>query len=208
MLAKKLKLKINSLEVGTTPLLVPSMSSHINVEYNETIEALSAIVDGPMLISAYDYYYAEGLSINYPDLIFLDSGGYECNKDKEISDSGFYKPQEIDWTRTIHAKVVNEWSNEIPTVVISYDHPSERYPIKGQIKLAKELFENKNDVIKEILLKPVSQDAIRVKPEQVIENLNQLSYFDIVGFTDKELGFSVFKRMENIAKIRKAIKRV
>ena len=206
MLARKSKLFFNGLEVGTTPMLVPSISSRINLKYEETMKTIGAIVDGPFLVSAYDFYQSDKkVSITFPDLIFLDSGGYECNKDQDVSDSGLYNPKQKPWDRKLHLQTINKWKNKIPTVLISYDHPSERYPIIKQIELAKDLFKRRKRFLKEILLKTESKESIRIKVEKVIENLDQLKSFDIIGFTDKELGNTVFKRMQNIAKIRKAM---
>ncbi len=77
MLARKMKLKLNGLEVGTTPMLVPAFSSKANIDICKTIETTSESINGPILISAYDVNYAEEFPpITFPDLIFLDSGGY------------------------------------------------------------------------------------------------------------------------------------
>ena len=205
MLARKLKLTLNGLEVGTTPMLLPSVSSRINLDISKILETISEIVDGSLLISAYDYRYADELFLSFPDLIFLDSGGYECNKDQEVSDTGLYRPNPKEWSRDIYSNVINNWTIEIPTVLISYDHPSVRKPVEQQIEDANRLFERKDNFLKEILIKPETEDSKRIKPERIVENLDLLSSFDIIGFTEKELGYSVFKRMINIAKIRIAM---
>lgn len=211
MLARKLKLTLNGLEVGTTPMLVPSVSSRVNLPVRELLQTISAIVDGPLSISAYDYYYLKERSvpvddiISFPDLIFLDSGGYECNKDQDVSDIGLYRPDPNKWNEDMHSEVINEWSIKIPTVLISYDHPSERHPIEEQIEKANDLFERKDRFLKEILIKPETTVSKRINTEKVMENLESLSSFDIIGFTEKELGYSIFKRMINIAKIRKVM---
>jgi len=211
MLARKLKVTLNGLEVGTTPMLLPAVSSRINLPMSKLLETISAIVDGPILISAYDYYYLKEKTtpvddiISFPDLIFLDSGGYECNKDQDVSDIGLYKPDPRQWNEQMHLQVIDEWSIKIPTVLISYDHPSLRQTIEGQIEKANKLFEGKNEFLKEILIKPESIGSERIEPDNVLRNLKSLSSFDIIGFTEKELGYSAFKRMINIAKIRKAM---
>lgn len=205
MLARKLKLSLKGLEVGTTPMLVPAVSSRINLPLQELLQTISEIVDGPLLISAYDYYYQRELSISFPELIFLDSGGYECNKDQDVSDIGLYKPDNFEWNKDLHSRIISEWSNEKPTVLISYDHPSMREPIAKQIEKANGLFQGKNEFLKEILIKPETKTSTKIRPEKFIENLDSFTSFDIVGFTEKELGYSVLERMIFIAKIRMAM---
>ena len=208
MLERCLKLALNGLEVGETPLLLPSVSSRANLEIAKILETMSGFVNGPILISAYDFYYhpnPKSLDISFPDLIFLDSGGYECNKEQDISDIGLYKPESKDWDPSKYVDLISKWSVEIPTVLISYDHPSERKPIDQQINDANDLFDGKEKFLKEILIKPETPRSLRVKSENIIKHINSLKSFDIIGFTDKELGYSLLDRMINLAKIRKAL---
>ena len=202
MLARKLKLSLDGLEVGTTPMLVPSISSRANIDIKKLLSSVVELVTGPLLISAYDYCYASEFDISFPELIFLDSGGYECNKDGDISDIGLYKPDSKEWNRDYHSRVVDNWKNEIPTVLISYDHPTVREPIERQINHANDFFNGKDNFLKEILIKPRSVGAIRIKTDDIKQNLKSLNSFDIIGFTEKELGYSVLERMINLAKIR------
>ena len=202
MLARKLKLSLDGLEVGTTPMLVPSISSRANIDINKLLNSVDELVTGPLLISAYDYCYASEFDISFPELIFLDSGGYECNKDGDISDIGLYKPDSKKWDRDCHSRVVDNWPNEIPTVLISYDHPSVREPIEKQINHANDFFNGKDNYLKEILIKPKSTGSLRINAEDIMKNIKSLSSFDIIGFTEKELGYSVLDRMINLAKIR------
>lgn len=205
MLARKLKLTLNGLEVGTTPMLVPSVSSRANIDIQKILKTIGEFVYGPLLISAYDYHYAKISNIPFPDLIFLDSGGYECNKEQDVSDIGLYKPEQQEWNRDRHLQVVNEWSIKIPTVLISYDHPSERKPVENQINDAKDLFKGRNNFLKEILIKPETARSERIKKEKIIENLKSLNSFDILGLTEKELGYSILDRMTNLAIVRKTM---
>jgi hypothetical protein len=199
MLARKLKLTLNGLEVGTTPMLVPSISSRINIDISKTLETISETVYGPILISAYDYYWNSKLkrpklNLMFPELIFLDSGGYECNKEKDV-DIGLYKPDPHKWEMEYYCEVMKEkWVSDIPTVLISFDKPSLRDPIDKQIERAKDLFKNKDKFLKEILIKPITENASRINSEDVIKNLKSLSSFDILGFTEKELGYSLLKK--------------
>jgi len=208
MFARKLKLSLNGLEVGTTPMLLSSVSSRTNLDIKKILEIMSGFVTGPILTSAYDFYHhpkSRDFNLSFPDLIFLDSGGYECNKEQDISDIGMYKPEAKDWNNNLYSEIINKWSIDIPTVLVSYDRPSERKSIEQQINDANILFKNKDKFLKEILLKPETKNQLRVKPEKVINYIESLNSFDIIGFTDKELGYSLLDRMTNLAKIRIAL---
>lgn len=201
-----MKIKYKDIDVGTTPMLLPSFSSRLNRDPSETIELLSDIVTGPFLISSYDFFYKENFpSITFPELIFLDSGGYECSVDSDVSEIGLYKPESHLWNEKIHLESLTKWNSEIPTVIISYDCPSKRERLDKQIDDAKNLFHWKDDCVKELLLKPETSSQHRVNINNVIEKIDSLREFDIIGFTEKELGTSVLERMANIAILRKGM---
>ena len=85
MLAKRRALKLNGQEIERTPLLIPSFSSKGFPDVRKIIEYSSGIIDGVMLISAYDLHYGEiKPPFDFASLIFVDSGGYEASKDAEL----------------------------------------------------------------------------------------------------------------------------
>jgi hypothetical protein len=200
--------------IGTTPMLVPSFSSRANIDIRKILTHIGPHIKGPILISAYDMHYVKGFPlVEFPTLIFIDSGGYECAKGNEISELGFYKADANDWSRESHLEIVASLDKRPPPkVIVSYDHPSEPQIIENQIKTAKELFQKTDGFLKEILIKPEPESATRSKAkidlEQVIRNLRQLTRFDILGFTEKELGSSVLERMVSIAIIREEMDRL
>jgi len=203
MLARKMKLKLNGSEVGTTPMLVPAFSSKANMDIIKTIEIMKEYIYTPILISAYDVFYADNFpSITFPNLVFLDSGGYECLIEKDVSEIGFYQAEARSWDKNKHLEVLQNWPLDIPTVIISYDSPLVRKSTEDQINDANDLFHGRDNVIKEILIKPETIHRERIHLEDIIKNLDSLGSFDILGFTEKELGYSVFDRMVMIAKIR------
>lgn len=203
MLARKMKLKLNGSEIGRTPMLVPSFSSKANIDISKTIQTMSEYITTPILISAYDVRHAKNFpSINFPNMIFLDSGGYECLIEKDVSELGVYQPKALLWNKGEHLKILQNWKRDIPTVIVNYDSPSERKSTEEQINDANDLFHGMDNVLKEILLKPETKDRNRIHIKDIIKNLNALSSFDIIGFTEKELGSSILDRMVMIAKIR------
>lgn len=204
MFARKKKLKSDQWgEVGSTPMLVPSLSSRVNIEYKKTLDVLSEVITGPFLLSAYDFYYTNPFpKITFSELVFFDSGGYESAIEKEVEEFGLYKPDPFDWNREKHSEAVDRFVEEIPKVIISYDHPSERMTIAKQIDRANELFRGKEGIIKELLIKPESAGSRRINIHGFYENIEKIQDFDILGFTEKELGKSILDRMVAIARIR------
>jgi len=207
MLARKMTLNSDKWgEVGSTPMLVPSLSSRVNIDYRKTLDVLSEVITGPFLLSAYDFHYTNPFpKITFSELVFFDSGGYESAIEKEVAEFGLYKPDPFEWSQQKHLEAVQRWDDDIPTVVISYDHPSERVPVEKQIENAKKLFRTKSGIIKEILIKPESKDSRRINFKSFFENIDKINDFDILGFTEKELGKSILDRMINIAKIRQQL---
>ncbi|NPE28136.1 hypothetical protein HNV12_09215 [Methanococcoides sp. SA1] len=204
MLGRKLKIKYKDIDIVTTPILLPSLSSRLNLDISKTIELLSDVVTGPFLVSSYDVHYSEDFpSISFPNLIFLDSGGYECTIDNDVSEIGLYKPESYSWNEKTHLESIENWNSEIPTVIISYDHPLKRGSLESQIDNAKKLFQGKEDFLRELLVKPESLNEHTINISNVIEKIDSLKEFDIIGFTEKELGTSVLERMINIATFRK-----
>lgn len=207
MLARKMVLNSDKWgEVGSTPMLVPSLSSRVNIDYRKTLDVLSEVITGPFLLSAYDFHYTNPFpKITFSELVFFDSGGYESAIEKEVAEFGLYKPDPFEWSQQNHLEAVQRWDDDIPTVVISYDHPSERVPVEKQIENANKLFRTKSGIIKELLIKPESKDSRRINFKRFFENIDKINDFDILGFTEKELGKSILDRMINIAKIRQQL---
>ncbi len=204
MLSRKLKLQTETWgEVGSTPMLLPSLSSRVNIDYKKTLDVLSEVITGPFLLSAYDFYYTNPFpTISFSELVFFDSGGYECAIEKEVEEFGLYKPEAREWNREKHLEAVDRFNEAIPKVIISYDHPNERMTVDKQIKFANKLFREKEGILKEILFKPETKISRRINLDNFFDNINDINDFDILGFTEKELGKSVLDRMISVAKIR------
>jgi len=63
----------------------------------------------------------------------------------------------------------------------------------------------KTGVLREILLKPETTNQRFLQVPAIVENIRALADFDIIGLTEKEVGSSIFDRMQNIATIRLAL---
>lgn len=190
----------------TTPLLLPSFSSKGFPYINKILKATELYFDIPFLISAYDLYYRHiELPQHSSNLLFIDSGGYECSNFRDISDINNYNVIYKEWDIEKHTRTINEIIKQNKSIVIiSYDNYNENLNIIEQVKRAELQFKQYPTVVKEFLLKPEpSKNHIDV--DLVLLNINQFKHFDIIGVTEKELGLTVKERMINLYKIRRGL---
>ncbi len=206
MLAKRRVLKLNGQEIERTPLLVPSFSSKGFPDVDAIIKYSSELIDGVTLVSAYDLHYdIIKPPFNFPSLIFLDSGGYEASKDVDLSDLGDKEHVPNPWTQAMHESALANWEPSVPSVLISYDHPKERLPVKDQIARAMAMAPGRTGFLREILLKPETTTQSLLQMSDVLKCVHGLADFDVIGVTEKEVGNSIFDRMKNIAELRRAL---
>lgn len=207
MLARRRRVGPPELDLQT-PMLVPSFSSKGFPDVKNVVEVTSEVIDGPALFSAYDIHYGYiAPPFTFPSVSFLDSGGYEASKDHELSDVGDKEYAPKKWERSFHEAVVQAWPAlpYSPTVIISYDHPRERFSIADQIARARSAADQRADLLHEILLKPETKDQSFIQMSSVLAAVNDLRRFDVIGVTEKEIGSSTLERMVNIAKLRRAL---
>jgi hypothetical protein len=201
-----------------TPLLVPAFSSKCfgvasgrKSELTKILNATSEFLTGTYLVSAYDIYYGlipKPLDVPMrPELIVVDSGGYEVSEDNDLSDPSPAVAAARAWNNEMHSEVLDSWPPEVPAVFVTYDHPNDRRPVESQIASARDQVRQHSDQLHCFLIKPekghhkTSDSAIkwiRATPEE-------LRSFDIVGVTEKELGPSFMDRMVGIARLRRAL---
>ena len=202
-----------------TPLLVPSFSSKgfgirnlkgskSNIsEIKEIYSVASGNLTETMLISAYDIACGnlpilDG-AIN--ELTFVDSGGYETSDYHDLSAVNRHPLKIQNWSIEKLTEVYSSWPKHIPAVFVSYDHPSLRKSLHEQIELAKKLFSNYPNQLHTLLIKPETKRQKDVQVNNIAANCENFRAFQIIGFTEKELGNSILKRMTNIAEIRIAL---
>jgi hypothetical protein len=212
MLARSMEITLNGQFVSETPLLIPAFSSKVTPLIGEVIESLGEYLNNPILVSAFDVEnnksMTERLPITCSDLIFLDSGGYECSQDVDLADNIYTDSKTVpwkEWTPEKHADVVHKWPTNKSTVIVSYDHPNYRVSLEEQIDAAEKLFNGRKDIITEILLKPETDAQIHVQVPSILKNIEALRNFDIIGLTEKELGSTTLERLEKTATIRLAL---
>lgn len=208
MLTAARSININGTTVATTPAVVPSFSSKGFPEVEQIIETLSETITDCALVSAYDISYGFIKTIPiFPSYLILDSGGYECSKDMELSDTRMNNYAETEWAYERLKEIWDKWSAPQPTLAVSFDHPKRRLTVKEQIKSARTQFQDRK-FGRELLLKPSSTSSVRVDINEVLASVYDLRDFDVIGFTEKELGYSIFDRMTKIAKVRQGLERI
>ena len=198
-----------------TPLLVPSFSSK-GFSFKE--DQVSEVVDilrlsqefltESMLISAYDVYHKHipfSEEILCTELIILDSGGYETSEIYDLSANSKYCYPIKDWTHSKYEEIISLLPSHKAGVIVSYDHGKERYPLDLQVIKANELFAKYPSFLNDFLIKPKTDNQRYIQIDNILENIDLLKGFSIIGVTEKELDNSILSRMVNIAKIRNAL---
>lgn len=201
-----------------TPVLLPSFSSKGFPELRKILNQLEQYISGQVLFSAYDVEHEKiPKKIPFaPELLFIDSGGYECSAITDFVEYNRYSYKPKPWNIKLYfdaVKSVLRNNIHMSKVIVSYDNPRRRRPVNEQIKFAKSIFKefSKIDKIffKEIILKPETSNENEqyISIDAVIQNIEKLKTFNIIGFTEKELGTTLIGVMINICKIRKALNR-
>ncbi|MHC5057065.1 MAG: hypothetical protein ACYTKD_20500 [Planctomycetota bacterium] len=159
-----------------------------------------------VLVSAYDVYHGHMVvPVDFAGIIFLDSGGYEVQKEHEPLDWRHSPHSPDSWNSYSHLDIVDSWPEELTTILISYDHPSRRSPLADQVDVARELFARCPERPSEILLKPECLSDVYLDIAGIASQVDLLRGFDVIGITEKELGKSVKERVLNIHRLRKAM---
>ena len=221
MLARRSILRHPSGVSVETPLLIPSFSSkgfQFNKEgASEVTEALritSEVITESVLVSAYDIYHkhipAPNKFMSVPEVIFVDSGGYETADDHDMSAVFKHSCEVKEWNKDLFRSVLDKFPSHIPAVFVSYDHGTQKSstkPLRVQIDEARELFRSYPEHLHSMIIKPEKRGELTFKGTltSILNNIEKFSHFHIVGVTEKELGNSLLLKMENIAKIRLAL---
>lgn len=199
-----------------TPLFVPSYSSKgftlikekgkFKSEVCKAISIANEILVESQLVSAYDLYYDYLLKPKdfvATQITFIDSGGYEISSGYDFSETRRGNNNHKEWNSKFLEKVINEWPVErFPAIIISFDDEKHRKPLIAQIEEASIFFSKYNLYLHDFLIKPETETSEYVKMESILNNVEKLKQFHIIGVTEKELGNSILERMQRIHKIR------
>lgn len=212
-----------------TPLLIPSVSSRgFPLDKNGVAESSLLLQYGEqalgesLLVSAYDLHHQTldgssrlldgsggfGTVFDRPLLLVVDSGGYETGSswegghiDREESPSD---PRRAGYAEPEFLGVVDRLTHDRPTLVVSYDGPD----VAGrsyaeQIRTAQRFFAARPHFASDLLLKPPKTTFHQ--PRALAAAAPDLVGFDVVGFTEKELGDTLLQRLETLARLRSVL---
>jgi hypothetical protein len=197
MLAQRRSFRIGD-EVLRTPLLVPSYSSRAGGQaVTKIVKVTEEFVGGPILVSAYDVK-RNGLKqsdLAFATHVFLDSGGYEAGADADLSEVVTRTGPPEKSLVTEHRDVLNRWNLKQHTVLVNFDTPPRRESFDKQMKRAEDQRLEYASAAHVFLAKPEPTVAklhrYYVDVGTIIDHLDDLSKFDIIGVTEKELGDSM-----------------
>jgi len=202
------------------PLLVPSFSSKGNLLIPQSdgtyrsdnyslLQSLDTRISKSYLVSAYDIYY--GLLPQNPndwpetDYLFIDSGGYEINDSFDLSERNKFNYQVFPWDRgkmrEIYSAVISCPKFQNSAVILSsYDTIG---PFEQQLFGALSLIEEYPHSIVNFLIK------ICFPMEELLNDISEkkdcFDSINIIGFTEKELGYTVRERLLNLIRIKRQL---
>ncbi len=164
---------------------------------------MAEFITSPILISSYDVHYRLiPKKITFPQLLFLDSGGYEARIEHDLSETygKLHKPKP--WNQQLHKRVLTNWSSKWPTIAVSFDSPAKFLRLSKQLDGAAKLQKKYPHLLWELLVKPETAKDRVIPFEKLIKRVEHLRRFAVVGITEKELDDSLFGAMTKIARLR------
>lgn len=225
MLARSRPLHLASAAL-TSPLLVPSVSSKGFPLDDEGIAESGAALDflgqdltESLLVSAYDLHHGHlpeadrALSDDHhhqtfyakPQLLVVDSGGYELNRaDFESGETqrGPYEPRPFE--SEDFDGILARLPHGRDLLVVSFDSPGPRGTYKEQRETAQRQLSARPDAKTAFLIKPEGQAPFLHVPSLAADAVNMRA-FDVIGVTEKELGDSVLDRLVALVGLRRLL---
>jgi len=210
-----------------TPLLVPSITSKGFLlrqdgisEAGTYLEVASNHLTEALLISAYDLHHgllpqaAELFTPDHwstlyatPSLLVIDSGGYELGDWWEDSDLVRERHQARPFAARNYQDLIRQLPEDRDLLVVNYDHiegGDQRPGYDRQIAESAASFALRPDLMSDFLLKPPFPDT-KVSARGLADQAQQLSPFDVIGVTDRELGQTLLDRLVAIAELRQLL---
>lgn len=202
------------------PLFVPSFSSKGNLFLPQSsekyisdnyslLQALDVRVSRSYLVSAYDIYY--GYMPQNPsdwpetEYLFIDSGGYEISDSFDFSEGKKFNYRVLPWDKDkmkeIYCRVVDCPKFRNTSIILSsYDTTGS---IEFQLAEALSLAKDFPIAIIDFIIKGCSPI------EDFLSNISgfksALESISIIGFTEKELGYTIRDRLLNLIKVKRQL---
>jgi hypothetical protein len=183
---------------------------------SQHLHAIGPAIQSALLVSAYDLHFK---LLDLPrthftghTLLFLDSGGYELAPEYDSTEPKQfteYRPRE-GFTEVAYEAVLRRLPRTAPFVITNFDWATRHAPLEQQISAAKALFSRHPQFLSNFLIKPGCN--ARGQPQSFIDVdryvrplLPEMSGFQILGVTEKELGLKLMDRLAALAKLRSAM---
>lgn len=191
----------------TTPFLIPSFSSKGFPDLEWILSRMKPYITDLAMVSSYDIFHLDlGDELVTPNVLFVDSGGYEARRDHDLSEIYAHEYEPREWTRELHLRVLSDLEVPSALVLVSFDAVKRNQPLERQVEHANGFFEQYPHAVSDFLIKPYERPHIDV--DRVIGFSEEFEAFDVVGFTEKELGPSLTDRLRSVVRIRRAFSAV
>lgn len=201
-----------------SPLLVPSFSSKGNLficqgdryisDNYSLLKALDLRVSQSYLISAYDYYYGflpdDPAELPDTEYLFVDSGGYETSMGFEANEQNKYNYHVCPWDSEKMQSVYSDLY-QAPNLINSkliFTTFDLYQGFSTQLNSAIELRRLYPNAIISFLVKPHQCLSLSKILKEFSSKTDSLKNISILGFTEKELGYTVVERLTNLSRIR------
>jgi len=201
-----------------TPLLVPSFSTkairaitldELRARSHQLFDQFAYQFQEAFLISAYDYeegYIPKIKTDNCDAFVFIDSGGYETSTLEDVSEIYQSFPPKNEWSACSQNKVLDAWPDEMPAVFVNHDSGKLRESLEEQFYKALAQKDSRSNQLWTILLKPETHGtSLSLAITKLNRFKSELSQFDIIGVTEKEIGKSAQERISHVALLRKTL---
>ncbi|MBN9376214.1 MAG: hypothetical protein J0I40_12665 [Cellulomonas sp.] len=208
-----------------TPVLIPSISSKgfplLENGESETANVLRLVapqLTHSLLISAYDIHHRRlpdvdlllngqhhESSYSYPDLLVVDSGGYELSDVYESGEVGRGPREVLPFTREQHSQILELLPSDRDILAVTYDDQRKLRPsYDEQVQSARSMATDYPRLLIDFLVKP-AQSAQYINIDKLTPALPDARQFAVIGFTEKELGQTILDRLVSLAKIRRRL---
>jgi hypothetical protein len=192
----------------TTPLLVPSFSSRGFPNVGGIHRLLRDYLFDSSLVSAYDLFRGVLFQpeVFATEVLFVDSGGYEARAFVDVTEPYLDERVGLEWTLESYQRTLESLVSFSRLIMVSFDFAAPA-PLSDQIHLAQALFQHYPNIASDFLCKPTSSDASFVDTKEVVAAVNELESFDVIGFTEKELGDTALDRCRSLMQFRSELHR-
>ena len=184
-------------------------------EYSEASSALSEFgryLNESYLISVFDIHHNHFKEpenhYNNTALIFLDSGGYELNPEFDSTEPKMTPIRQLDFTNEDYCETLDlmyKDYSEKPFIMANFDWETKYTSYENQIEKAREIFNKYPNWSSNFILKPNKKGNNNIHVNEIAPYIDELSKFDIIGVTEKELGKKLLDRLKKIFSLRKAL---